>query len=53
MKTRVFAGVDQGTTGTRTSLYDESGTCVATAYRRSRTSSSERGGWFPAPPAST
>lgn len=34
---RVFAGIDQGTTGTRASLHDEQGRCVATAYRRSRT----------------
>lgn len=35
--TRVWAGVDQGTTSTRTNLYDDSGRCVATARRSSRT----------------
>jgi glycerol kinase len=39
---RVFAGVDQGTTGTRTSLFDARGKRVATSYRRSRT-------WHPRP----
>ena len=33
----VFAGIDQGTTGTRTNLYDEAGAFLATAYRRSAT----------------
>lgn len=33
----VYAGIDQGTTGTRTSLYNEQGALVGTAYRRSRT----------------
>ena len=32
--TAVFAGIDQGTTGTRTNLYDEAGAFLATAYRR-------------------
>ncbi|WP_231643290.1 FGGY family carbohydrate kinase [Mycolicibacterium baixiangningiae] len=35
--TRVWAGVDQGTTSTRTNLYDDEGHCVATARRRSVT----------------
>lgn len=35
--TRVFAGVDQGTTGTRTNLYGTDGTFLATSYRRTRT----------------
>ena len=34
---RVVAGIDQGTTGTRTSLYDEDGRLLASAYQRSRT----------------
>jgi glycerol kinase len=33
----VYAGIDQGTTGTRTSLYDEAGALVATGYLRSHT----------------
>lgn len=41
---RVFAGVDQGTTGTRTSLFDARGRRVATSYRRSRTRH-PRPGW--------
>lgn len=35
--TRVWAGIDQGTTSTRTNLYDDAGHCVATARRRSHT----------------
>lgn len=34
MNTRVIAGIDQGTTGTRTNLYDESGARLSTAYER-------------------
>jgi glycerol kinase len=34
---RLFAGVDQGTSGTRTVLVDEDGRAVASAYRRSAT----------------
>jgi glycerol kinase len=34
---RVFAGVDQGTTGTRTNLYDEEGRFLATGYCRTTT----------------
>lgn len=36
-KVRVFAGIDQGTTGTRTNLYDTEGRFCATAYRRTTT----------------
>jgi glycerol kinase len=43
-RARVFAGVDQGTTGTRTTLYDPEGRSVASAYRRSRTGH-PRPGW--------
>ncbi len=35
--TRVFAGIDQGTTGTRTNLYDVDGHFLATSYRRTTT----------------
>lgn len=35
--TRVFAGIDQGTTGTRTNIYDDEGSLLATAYRRTTT----------------
>ncbi|MGV0742614.1 FGGY family carbohydrate kinase [Mycolicibacterium sp. XJ870] len=35
--TRVWAGIDQGTTSTRTNLYDDAGQCVATARRQSIT----------------
>ncbi|WP_243858589.1 FGGY family carbohydrate kinase [Mycobacterium sp. DL440] len=35
--TRVWAGIDQGTTSTRTNLYDDAGNCVATARRQSIT----------------
>ncbi|WP_233152693.1 FGGY family carbohydrate kinase [Mycobacterium sp. NS-7484] len=35
--TRVWAGIDQGTTSTRTNLYDDAGNCVATARRQSST----------------
>lgn len=41
---RVWAGVDQGTTSTRTNLYDDSGTCVASARRQSVTRH-PRPGW--------
>ena len=34
---RVWAGVDQGTTSTRTNLYDDEGRCVASARRQSVT----------------
>ncbi|KAB7756100.1 glycerol kinase [Mycolicibacterium phlei DSM 43072] len=34
---RVWAGVDQGTTSTRTNLYDDDGRCVASAQRQSVT----------------
>ncbi len=34
---RVFAGIDQGTTGTRTNLYDTKGRFITTSYRRTRT----------------
>ncbi|MGV0812557.1 FGGY family carbohydrate kinase [Mycolicibacterium boenickei] len=34
---RVWAGIDQGTTSTRTNLYDDAGNCVATARRQSLT----------------
>jgi glycerol kinase len=34
---RVWAGVDQGTTSTRTNLYDDEGRCVASARRPSLT----------------
>jgi glycerol kinase len=34
---RLIAGIDQGTTGTRTNIYDESGALLATAYVPSRT----------------
>ncbi|KUI27883.1 FGGY family carbohydrate kinase [Mycobacterium sp. GA-2829] len=34
---RVWAGVDQGTTSTRTNLYDDDGRCVASASRPSLT----------------
>lgn len=40
----VFAGIDQGTTGTRASLFDMDGRRVATSYRRSRTRH-PRPGW--------
>lgn len=42
--TRVWAGIDQGTTSTRTNLYDDAGRCVATARRASRTTH-PRPGW--------
>ena len=35
---RVFAGIDQGTTGTRTNVYDDEGGFLATSYRRTTTS---------------
>lgn len=41
--TRVWAGVDQGTTSTRTNLYDDAGRCVATARRPSKTSHPQPG----------
>ena len=41
---RVWAGIDQGTTSTRTNLYDDSGTCVASARRTSHTAH-PRPGW--------
>jgi glycerol kinase len=44
MSVRVWAGIDQGTTSTRTNLYDESGRCVASARRLSRTAH-PRPGW--------
>lgn len=44
MTIRVYAGIDQGTTSTFTGLYDEQGTCVASARRRSRTTH-PRPGW--------
>lgn len=37
MARSVYGGIDQGTTGTRTSLYDQEGALVATAYQRSHT----------------
>lgn len=36
-KTRVIAGIDQGTTGTRTNLYDSDGNFLATSYRLGKT----------------
>ena len=44
MARAVFAGLDQGTSGTRCCLYDEAGALVATAYERSGTHH-PRPGW--------
>lgn len=44
MQKLVFAGIDQGTSGTRSCLYDENGLLVAAAYERSETRH-PRPGW--------
>lgn len=43
MSRSVFAGIDQGTSGTRCCIYDELGVLIATAYERSHTTHPQAG----------